>query len=59
LVERHSIALADVGRREAAIAAFERILGVDPANATARDWLKQLGVNVEAKPSPEPSDRSP
>lgn len=38
LAEAYEVA----GRREEAIAAYERVLELDPQNATATKWLRQL-----------------
>lgn len=42
LLEQHAILLAKVGKTPEAIAAFTRLLKLDPDNATAIEWLAQL-----------------
>lgn len=42
LAERHAELLAEVGRTDQAITAFENLLKSDPQNATATDWLARL-----------------
>ncbi len=42
LLEQYAVTLAEVGRTEDAIAAFERLLVLDPSNATAAEWLGRL-----------------
>ena len=42
LQEQYAVTLAEVGRTEAAVAAFEKLLTLDPSNATAADWLERL-----------------
>jgi len=42
LQEQHAVKLAEVGRTEYAIAAFEKLLTLDPSNSTAAEWLERL-----------------
>ena len=42
LLEAYAVALAEVGRTEDAIVAFQKLLVKDPANPTATDWLPRL-----------------
>jgi len=42
LLEQYAVTLADVGRTEAAIAAFENLLTLDPSNSTAAERLGRL-----------------
>ena len=42
LLEAYAVALAEVGRTEDAIVAFQKLLVKDPANPTATDWLTRL-----------------
>ena len=48
LRERYAVVLAETGRRDEAIAEFERLLAADPANAAAAEWLARL------RPDPDP-----
>lgn len=42
LQEQYSVTLAEVGRTQDAIVAFEKLLALDPSNATAAEWLERL-----------------
>ena len=42
LQEQYAITLAEIGRTEAAITAFENLLALDPANPSAPAWLERL-----------------
>lgn len=42
LLEQHGIVLAQIDRREEAIAVFERLLQKDPDNPVAATWLERL-----------------
>jgi len=42
LQEQYALTLAEVGRTAAAVAAFEKLLALDPSNSTAADWLERL-----------------
>ena len=42
LQEQYAVTLAEVGRTEAAVAAFEKLLTLDPSNSTATEWLERL-----------------
>ena len=42
LQEQYAVTLAEVGRSEDAVAAFEKLLTLDPSNSTATDWLERL-----------------
>ncbi len=42
LLEQYAILLAEVGRTDDAVAAFEELLQADPGNPTASQWLKRL-----------------
>jgi len=42
LLEQYGVLLAEVGRTDDAIAAFDELLQSDPGNATASQWLKRL-----------------
>lgn len=42
LLEQHGITLAEVGRNDAAIEVFERLVASDPGNAVAMEWLARL-----------------
>lgn len=52
LLEEYAVSLAEVGRREAAIAAFEDLLTRDANNAAAKEWLIRLGVPEAPEPAP-------
>lgn len=47
LLEAHAAVLAEVGRTEDAIEAFEALLLKDPANLSATDWLARLRQEKE------------
>ncbi len=49
LLEEYAKTLAEVGRPEAAVAAFERLLAADPVNAAARDSLNRLRAEQPVK----------
>lgn len=52
LLEAYAVLLAETGRTEDAIAAFERLLDKDPANVAASDWLAKLRASaVDDKPA--------
>ena len=42
LIEEYAKTLAQVGRRDSAIAEFEKLLEVDPSNPAAAEWLHRL-----------------
>ena len=42
LQEQYAITLTEVGRTDAAITAFEKLLALDPANTSAAAWLERL-----------------
>ena len=55
LLEQYGIVLAEVGRTDAAIGAFERLLGVDPDNSVAAEWLSRLRPDsVKSQQAEEP-----
>lgn len=47
LLEAYAVALVQVGRTDAAIVAFQKLLVKDPANPTATDWLIRLRQEKE------------
>jgi len=51
LLEQYAVTLAEVGRRDEAIAAFENLLTRDASNATAKEWLIRLNAPVASKSS--------
>lgn len=53
LQEQYAVSLATLERTEAAVAAFERVLSLDPSNALARTWLARL------RPEPPPEQPQP
>lgn len=42
IAEQRAIALAEVGRKPAAVAAFETIIKADPENKRSKEWLEKL-----------------
>jgi len=42
LHEQYAVTLAEVGRTEDAVVAFEKLLTLAPSNSTATDWLERL-----------------
>ncbi|MCH8146968.1 MAG: hypothetical protein IH987_03115 [Planctomycetes bacterium] len=47
LLQAHAVALAEVGREDDAIVAFQKLLEKDPANSTATEWLIRLRQEKE------------
>lgn len=55
LLQEYAQTLAQVGRRDQAIAEFERLLSLDPSNPVAAEWLRRLHEpQPEADPRPDP-----
>ena len=55
LLEQYGIALAEVGRTDAATDAFEKLLKLDPNNKVATEWLTRLQPNsVKPQQTKEP-----
>jgi tetratricopeptide (TPR) repeat protein len=52
LLEKYAVTLAEVGRKDDAIAAFEDLLTRDADNATAKEWLTRLNAPVAHKSAP-------
>lgn len=42
LAERHAVLLAEIGRTDQAITAFDNLLKIDPQNTAASEWLARL-----------------
>ena len=55
LLEQYGIALAEVGRTDAATDAFQKLLKLDPNNKVATEWLTRLQPNsVKPQQTKEP-----
>lgn len=55
LLEQYGIVLAEVGRTDAAVDAFEKLLGLDPNNKVAAEWLTRLQPDsIKSQQTKEP-----
>ncbi len=52
LLERYAVTLAEVGRKDDAIAAFEDLLTRDASNQAAKEWLIRLNAPAVTKSAP-------
>ena len=52
LLAAWAVELAEVGRRDEAIATFQRAVTLDPDNPTAREWLDRLQATPEPPETP-------
>ncbi|MCH9001923.1 MAG: tetratricopeptide repeat protein [Planctomycetes bacterium] len=50
LLEARAVALAEAGRTDDAMTAFQELLVKDPANPTATAWLTRLKVEPDGAP---------
>jgi tetratricopeptide (TPR) repeat protein len=50
LLERYAVALAEIDRADDALAAFERLLDIDPNNQAAPEWIERLKTNAASSP---------
>jgi tetratricopeptide (TPR) repeat protein len=55
LIEEYAKTLAQLGRKDSAIAEFEKLLAVDPSNPVAAEWLHRLREpQPDTAPPPDP-----
>lgn len=54
LLEAYGVACAEAKDRAKAIEIFNRLLGTDPDNAVAREWLTKLQTGAEPQATPGP-----
>ena len=53
LLEQYAVTLAEVGRTDDAIAAFEKLLTLEPSNSAAPVWLERLRSPQPIPPAPQ------